>query len=248
MKSIRIRNVSRRAFLRAGGAATAGLVLGVHLPVLAQQGGPGIAGSATGTVATFSPNAFVRIGKDNTVTVISKHLEMGQGSYTGLATIVADELDAAWAQMRVEGAPADASRYNNLFWGPAQGTGGSTAIANSWEQLRQAGAAARAMLVAAAAQKWKVPAASLKVKDGVVSHAASGRKATFGELADAAATQPVPKEVKLKDPKDFVYIGKHVAGSTRAPSRTARRSSRRTSSCPRCWSPSSRIPHASAQR
>jgi isoquinoline 1-oxidoreductase beta subunit len=210
MKSIRIQNVSRRAFLRAGGAAGAGLALGVYLPALAQQGGPGIAGAAAGTGATFSPNAFVRIGKDNTVTVISKHLEMGQGTYTGLATIVADELDAAWSQIRVEGAPADASRYNNLFWGTAQGTGGSTAIANSWDQLRQAGAAARAMLVGAAAQKWNVPAATLKVKDGVVAHGATGRKATFGELAEAAATQPVPKEVTLKDPKDFVYIGKHV--------------------------------------
>ena len=85
--------------------------------------------------------------------MIAKHLEMGQGAYTGLATIVAEELDADWAQVRVEGAPADAKRYNNLFWGPIQGTGGSTAIANSCEQLRKAGATARAMLVAAAAQR-----------------------------------------------------------------------------------------------
>ena len=87
--------------------------------------------------APFEPNAFVRIGRDNTVTVVAKHLEMGQGVYTGLATIVADELDASWSQVRVVSAPADASRYNNLFWGPAQGTGGSTAIANS--QLESAG-------------------------------------------------------------------------------------------------------------
>jgi isoquinoline 1-oxidoreductase beta subunit len=134
---------------------------------------------------------------------------MGQGSYTGLATIVADELDAAWGQVKVEAAPADASRYNNLLWGPAQGTGGSTAIANSWEQLRKAGASARAMLVAAAAQRWNVPASSVSVKGGVVTHAGSNRKATFGELAAAAASQPVPADVKLKDPKDFTYIGKH---------------------------------------
>ncbi len=108
---------------------------------------------------------------------------MGQGTYTGLATILADELDADWKQVRVEGAPADATRYNNLFWGPAQGTGGSTAMANSWEQLRKAGATGRAMLVSAAARRWKVGAAGIVVRDGVVSHRASGRKASFGELA-----------------------------------------------------------------
>jgi isoquinoline 1-oxidoreductase beta subunit len=202
---ISIRNVSRRGFLKAGGA----LVVGVQVPAWGQSG----PGRTTGTAAAgvFSPNAFVRIGADNTVTVISKHLEMGQGSYTGLATLVADELDAAWSQVRVEGAPADASRYNNLMWGPMQGTGGSTALENSWDQLRQAGAAARAMLVAAAAQRWKVEASSLVVKDGVVLHAASKRKATFGELANAAAALPVPTDAKPKDPKDWVYIGKHAA-------------------------------------
>lgn len=210
MNPIRIENVSRRVFLKAGTAATAGLALGVYVPAFAQQGGPGIAGTGSGTGAGFSPNAFVRIGKDNTVTVVCKHLEMGQGTYTGLPTLVAEELDAAWSQIRAEGAPADATRYNNLFWGQAQGTGGSTAIANSWDQLRQAGAAARAMLVSAAAQKWNVPSATITVRDGVVSHAASKRQATFGELAELAATQPVPTDVKLKDPKDYVYIGKHV--------------------------------------
>src|SRR5204863_9711542 len=97
---------------------------------------------------------------------IAKHIEMGQGTYTGLATLVAEELDADWAQVRVEGAPADAGRYNNLFWGPTQGTGGSTAIGNSYEQLRKAGATARAMLVSAAAETWRVPAAELSVSNG----------------------------------------------------------------------------------
>ena len=210
MSDLSVRNLSRsrRAFLKAGGAAGAGLLLGVHVPVLAQQGGPGKAGAAT-QAPPFEPNAFVRIGRDNTVTVVAKHLEMGQGVYTGLATIVADELDAAWSQVRVVSAPADATRYNNLFWGPAQGTGGSTAIANSWEQLRRAGAAARAMLVAAAAKRWNVPGESIRVSAGVVSHA-SGKKATFGELAESASAMPVPANVTLKDPKDFVYVGKHV--------------------------------------
>jgi isoquinoline 1-oxidoreductase beta subunit len=203
MNDIRIENLSRRSFLKSGGALSAGLVLGVHVPAFAQ-------GAAAKTGAAFEPNAFVRIGPDNTVTVVSKHLEMGQGSFTGLATILADELDAAWSQVRVEAAPADASRYNNLFWGPMQGTGGSTAIANSWEQLRRAGATARAMLVATAAQRWNVPQASLTVKGGVVMHAGSNRKATFGELAAAAASQPVPADVKLKEPKDFTLIGRHA--------------------------------------
>jgi isoquinoline 1-oxidoreductase beta subunit len=135
---------------------------------------------------------------------------MGQGTYTGLPTLVAEELDADWGQIRVEGAPADASRYNNLFWGPSQGTGGSTAIANSWEQLRTAGATARAMLVAAAAQRWRVPPATITVSRGTVMHKASGRKASFGQLAADAAKQLVPGNIKLKDPKNFVYVGRRV--------------------------------------
>ena len=201
--------LDRREFLKAG-AAGAGLTLGFFIPrALAQMSGPG---KTTGDVATnaFAPNAFVRIGTDDTVTVIVKHLEMGQGTYTGLPTLVAEELDADWAQIRVEGAPADASRYNNLFWGPAQGTGGSTATANSYEQLRLAGAAARAMLVAAAAEEWKVPADAITVENGVVAHKASGRKSGFGRLAARAATMPLPAAVTLKDPKRFRYIGKHV--------------------------------------
>ena len=143
--------MSRRVFLKSTAAAGAGLTLGIYVAdAAAQMSGPGKTVGAAAAGA-FEPNAFVRIGKDNTVTVVVKHLEMGQGVYTGLPTLVAEELDAAWSQVRVEGAPADAKRYNNLLWGAAQGTGGSTAIANSFEQYRQAGAAARAMLVAAAA-------------------------------------------------------------------------------------------------
>ena len=202
-----IENLSRRRFLQG----SAGLTLGFCLPaVAAPAAGPGKAGDGAVGPIHFEPNAFLRIGTDNSVTVISKHLEMGQGTYTGLATILAEELDADWKMLRVEGAPADARRYNNLFWGPAQGTGGSTAIANSWEQLRRAGAAGRAMLVGAAAKRWSVPAAEIAVRDGVVSHAKSKRRATFGELAELAAKQPVPTVLKLKDPKDFRLIGKQV--------------------------------------
>lgn len=215
MSEIKIVNESRRRFLQAG----LGLTLAIYLPAgrAAVAAGPGKAGAMPAPAATpassmaFEPNAFVRIGEDNSVTVIVKHLEMGQGTYTGLPTLVAEELDADWGQIKVEGAPADAKRYNNLLWGPTQGTGGSTAIANSFEQMRKAGATARAMLVAAAAAEWQVPADSIQVKKGVISHAASNRKASFGELATKAAAQEVPKEVKLKNPKDFVYIGKSVA-------------------------------------
>jgi isoquinoline 1-oxidoreductase beta subunit len=188
--------LTRRTFLKV--TAGAGLTLAVY-------SGPAAAQAAAGKPA--DPHAFVRIGDDNTVTVIVKHLEMGQGTFTGLPTLVAEELDAAWSQVRAEGAPADASRYNNLAWGPAQGTGGSSSLPNSFIQYREAGAAARAMLVAAAAKRWKVDAAAITVKNGVVA-APGGKHATFGELARAAAQEPVPASVKLKDAADFVYIGK----------------------------------------
>src|SRR6266496_3133073 len=206
MDKFEIVNLSRRDFLKAG----AGLTLGIAAPGAFAQGGPGQAGGKAVAAGAFAPNAFVRIGADNTVTVIVKHLEMGQGTYTGLPTLVADELDADWSQIRVEGAPADASRYNNLFFGQMQGTGGSTALANSYEQMRNAGAAARAMLVSAAAGRWNVGAESITVARGVVTHPLSGRKATFGQLAAGAAKLPVPQEVKLKDAKDFAYIGRRT--------------------------------------
>lgn len=205
-----IDNVSRRQFLGSSAGLSLGLTLGFSLggaQAASQKAATSAATSAT-TGPAFEPNAFLRIGTDNTVTVISKHLEMGQGTYTGLATLAAEELDAAWAQVRVESAPADARRYNNLLWGPAQGTGGSTAMANSWAQMRQAGASARAMLVSAAARRWSVPVAEVTVREGVVLHAASKRQATFGELAEAAAAEAVPASVALKDPKDFRLIGK----------------------------------------
>lgn len=208
MPDTTIHNLSRRRFVQG---TAAGLTLGFSLPGALAAGAPKAIAASAGAAsagANFEPNAFVRIGSDDTVTVISKHLEMGQGTYTGLATILADELDADWATVRVEGAPADAKRYNNLLWGPAQGTGGSTAMANSWEQMRKAGATARAMLVAAAARQWQVPAEQIQVRQGVVSHPASGRKARFGQLAQAAAAEAVPANVRLKDPKDFTLIGK----------------------------------------
>jgi isoquinoline 1-oxidoreductase beta subunit len=212
MKSEEIANLSRRRFLVAGVASAAGLTLGI-MPVgraEMRQSGPGFAGVAPVVDETFQPNVFLRIGSDNQVTVISKHLEMGQGAYTGLATLVAEELDADWEQVRVVGAPADAKLYRNLFWGESQGTGGSTAIANSWLQMRKAGAAARHMLVEAAAKQWRVKVDEIEVEAGVLSHVASGHSASFGDMAEAAAQQPVPQEVLLKEPDEFRLIGKRL--------------------------------------
>lgn len=205
-----ILNVSRRSFLRGAG----GLALGIYFAPLLGKLGDAQAAS------DFEPNAFVRIAPDGTVTVIAKHVEMGQGSYTGLATLVAEELDADWSHVQVEGAPADAKRYANLAFGNLQGTGGSNAMANSFEQMRKAGASARAMLVGAAAEQWKVPAEQIQVQSGVVSHGPSGHKASFGELAEAAAKQPVPADVKLKDPKDFKLIGQVQLPRKDSPSKT----------------------------
>ena len=187
-----IEQASRRAFLIGSLAAGGALVVGVRMPQAA--GG------------AFAPNAFVRIGPDDIVTVIIKHLDIGQGVTTGLSTIVAEELDADWAKVRAQFAPSDASRYANLIFGPVQATGGSTSIANSWAQLRHAGAAARAMLTAAAAQAWGVPQSEITTRKSVLSHA-SGRTASYGAFAGAAALLPAPKNPALKDPKAFTLIG-----------------------------------------
>jgi isoquinoline 1-oxidoreductase beta subunit len=198
---------SRRAFLGGATVAAGALVIGLTLdPAKFAQAAPGPDLSGLPPM----PNAFVRIAADDTVTVVIKHLDMGQGNTTGLATILADELDADWATIRTTFAPADATLYNNFAFGPVQGTGGSTAIANSWVQLRKAGAAARAMLVAAAAERWKVPASEITVASGTVRHAASNRQARFGELAEAAAAQAVPKEPRLKEASEFTLIGKKL--------------------------------------
>ncbi|MDY0881671.1 xanthine dehydrogenase family protein molybdopterin-binding subunit [Dongia soli] len=190
---------SRRAFLKASGAIAGTLVIGLYLPAFRGA-------DAADLKDPPAPNAFVKIAPDSTVTVIIKHLDKGQGVTTGLTTIVAEELDADWSQMRSEFAPADAKLYNNLFFGPVQATGGSTSVANSWMQLRQAGAAAREMLVGAAAADWNVPAGEITVRKGVISHA-SGKTGSFGDFAAKAATLPVPQQVTLKDPKNFTLIG-----------------------------------------
>lgn len=201
---------NRRAFLKGTGA---GLVVGVMLPQMAKaaQKSGAAAALATGEMgdAAFAPNAFVRIAPDNTVTVLVKHIEFGQGSYTGLTTLVAEELDADWGQMRSTSAPANVALYANTAFG-VQGTGGSTAMPNSYMQMRKAGAAARAMLVSAAAERFDVPVDEITVAKGVVSHDASGQSASFGELAEAAAALDAPVDPPVKDAKDFTLIGKII--------------------------------------
>jgi isoquinoline 1-oxidoreductase beta subunit len=199
---------SRRSFL-AGGA---GLVVGFYLSPLgpARAATPlteGVKADAAGT--QFAANAFVRIAPDDIVSVVCKHIEMGQGPYTGLTTIVAEELDADWSQMRAVAAPAEDEPYKNLAFG-VMGTGGSTAIANSYDQLRNAGATARALLVAAAAKEWGVPEAEILVEKGRVRHAASGRDSGFGALTATAAGLTLTDSPVLKDPKNFRLIGTDV--------------------------------------
>jgi isoquinoline 1-oxidoreductase subunit beta len=192
--------VTRRDVLAAGGLVVA---VGGWWPAAASVAGQAAEGSAA--KAALEPNQFVSIGSDNLVTIVNKHHEMGQGNTTGLATLVADELDADWSLVRTEYAGADVKRYANLAFG-MQGTGGSTAIANSYIQYRTAGATARAMLVSAAAQAWNVPAGEIHTSNSVLTHA-SGKRATYGEMAAAAAKQEVPKAPTLKTPAQFTLMG-----------------------------------------
>jgi isoquinoline 1-oxidoreductase subunit beta len=189
---------TRRTFLKISSGA--GLVLG-----LAGSVSIGTA-HAKADAGALAPNPFLIVAPDNTVTVIIKHLDKGQGAATGLATLVAEELDADWAQIRTEFAPADPIKYANSAFG-VQGVGGSTGLSNSYEQYRLAGATAKGMLVTAAARMWGVNASEIRVSKGIVSNAA-GKSATFGELAIKAAAENIPAKPALKDAKDFVYIGK----------------------------------------
>ena len=193
--------VGRREFLKTGAAVGGGLLVSWYLPM------PGVAaGRDSAAQNQVALNAFVRIGTDESVTVISSHSEMGQGIYTSLPMLLNEELEADWARISVEAAPVD-KVYNHPVFG-MQMTGGSTTSPAEWEHYRKMGALARTVLVMAAAQQWNVDAASCQVEKGVVLHRASGRHATYGSLANAAAKLTPPTEVKLKDAKSFTLIGK----------------------------------------
>src|SRR5438445_6061392 len=191
--------VGRREFLKTGAAVSGGLLVSWYLPV---------ASAKTGTAAEnqVALNAFVRIGTDESVTVISSHSEMGQGIYTSLPMLLNEELEADWSKIRVEAAPVD-KVYNHPVFG-MQMTGGSTTSPAEWEHYREMGAVARTMLVTAAAQQWNVDAGSCQVEKGAVLHRATGKRASYGSLASAAAKLTPPAEVKLKDAKSFTLIGK----------------------------------------
>jgi isoquinoline 1-oxidoreductase beta subunit len=197
--TIHDRTFSRRSVLKAAAGLTIGVYIAGSSKVLAQAPPP--AGNVN-----IAPNTFLTIGADDTVTVLCKHIEFGQGPFTGMATLVAEELDADWSQMRADHAPSNPVLYKNLLFG-VQGTGGSSAIANSYEQMRKVGAAARAMLVGAAADEWKVPASEITVQDGIIRHP-SGKEGRFGAFAEKAMQLPVPADPKLKDPSRFRLIGK----------------------------------------
>jgi isoquinoline 1-oxidoreductase beta subunit len=195
--------VSRREFLRASAIAGGGILLASYLEPLA----------AAGARLPFAPtdaslNAFIRIMPDGIVTIVSKNPEIGQGIKTALPMLVAEELDVEWKNVRVEQAPLDTKRFTQQL------AGGSTATPNNWLPMRRAGAAGRAMLVAAAAAKWGVPASECDTEKGMVRHRASGRRISYGEVATAAAAVPAPDlaTVPLKDPKTFTIIGTRVRG------------------------------------
>ncbi len=195
---------ARRDFIKAGAALGAGLTLGFHLTPA--RAGKRVVQTAAGEA--FAPNAFIRVAPDNTVTVLVKHLEMGQGVQTGLPALVAEELEVPWESIRVEAAPADHTLYNNLLWGPMQGTGGSTAMGNSYEQLRRAGATTREMLREAAALTWGVDKAQVLAEAGRMRHVSSNRALAYGELVERAAGLDVPHHVKLKPASQFKIIGR----------------------------------------
>src|SRR5438105_8225792 len=192
--------ITRREFLETAGVA--GLVIGFHLPAAGRQAMRGA------PAAAFAPNAWLRIGADESVLVVVDRSEMGQGVTTSLPMLVAEELEADWTKVKIEFAPADKAYTNPLFG--MQGTGGSTSIRAAYTPLRKAGAAAREMLVAAACQTWAVDRVDCRTERGAVIHTGSNRRLTYGQLAVKAASLPVPENPTLKEPKDWKILGTRV--------------------------------------
>ena len=191
---------TRRDFIKSTSALTGGLLMGFSLP------GSKLDAQAAGTV--YTPNAWVHIADDNTITILSARSEMGQGVYTSLPMLIAEELNVSLNQIKVAAAPP-AEVYVNALLG-AQITGGSTSVRDGWEKLRTSGAQVREMLISAAAAEWQVDRAGLRAEDGMV-YGPSGKKASYGSLAAAASKLPIPEKVAIKDPKDFRIVGKRVA-------------------------------------
>ncbi len=204
MKTTTGQNLSRRQFLKEASALMGGLVIGFYLP---NKGGRAFAAEAP-PEQVYPPNAFIRIATDDSITIVVNKSEMGQGVYTSLPMLIAEELEADWSRIRVESAPV-AAVYNHTGFG-MQMTGGSSSIPSSWEQLRRVGASARILLIRAAANQWGVPESECHAENSQVIHAKSGRESSYGKLAEAAARLPLPDHVELKDRTDFKLIGKSV--------------------------------------
>jgi isoquinoline 1-oxidoreductase subunit beta len=195
----RSNGLSRRGFLQAGAAAGGGLMLSLSLPFAN--------GDADAANAGFVPNAFIRIERDGQIVLTMPYVEMGQGTYTSIPMLIAEELEVDLKQVQLEHAPPNAKLYGNPLLGGDQATGNSNAIRAAWQPLRQAGAIGRTMLVSAAAKRWNVDPASCRAQSGEVRHPPTGRSATYGELAADAAEMPVPASVALKRPEQFKLIG-----------------------------------------
>ena len=192
--------LSRRSFLQAGAAVGGGLLLTFALPFARRDAG-------AADVDRFSPNAFIRIGRDGQIVLTMPYVEMGQGTYTSIPMLICEELEVDLKQVRVEHAPPNPKLYGNPALGGEQITGASTAMRAAWQPLREAGAAARTMLVAAAARLWNVDPSSCRARSGEVLHTATGRKIKYADVATDAARMPLPEKVALKQPKDFRLIG-----------------------------------------
>jgi isoquinoline 1-oxidoreductase beta subunit len=195
--------MKRREFLKASAALGGGLLISLYVPEFVPA-----ARAADSPAKPVALNAFVRIDADESVTVISNHSEMGQGIYTSLPMLLNEELEADWARIRVESSPVDAV-YNHTVFGLMM-TGGSTTTNSEYDRFRKMGAMARIMLIAAAAQSWNVDPQSCRAEKGYVLHTPTGRRASYGSLAEAAAKIAPPKDIPLKDPKDFTLVGKPV--------------------------------------
>ncbi len=193
--------INRRGFLKAGATAATGLVIGFYVP-----GRYEALEAASASTASASLNAWMLISPADTVTIMIDKSEMGQGILTALCMIAAEELDCDWKTIRTEFAPAAKEYFNPAFG--MQGTGGSSSVRSSWDPMRKAGAAARDMLLQAAAEQWKVEKSSCRTENGIIYHDASKRKLSYGSVAMAASKLPVPQDVPLKDPKQYRIIGK----------------------------------------
>ncbi|HSI45024.1 MAG TPA: xanthine dehydrogenase family protein molybdopterin-binding subunit [Methylophilus sp.] len=205
-----VANPPRRDFLKFAATVTAtsagGMILSISLPALSQSKQTQAYSELEASKHVLAPNAFIKIDANGVVTMIMPKVEMGQGVYTSIPMLLAEELEVDVQTVKLEHAPPNDKLYADAILG-AQVTGGSTSIRALWDPMRQAGAVCRSLLISAAAQKWKVDESSCHAASGVVYHNASGRKLGYGELVKVASTLPVPKEVALKDPKDFKLIG-----------------------------------------